>query len=265
MDGLNEALAQLQGLGTVLALKAYRVPLDSAGVIPVLPCLDHEAMLHQHVQSHLAAYLQLDGSPDIHEVVIYPGARRLQVDTASTIGEFSDAGHAALLGLLRQRFPGYSIRVHGPSLWRGERRVAAACRGQVSLREVLLGEPDDRVKRQIDRLQMIGSLMEKESRVASWGVRTITAQLLAAVGALVYAGIGYVAPQLGEGLASDLRYTVVGSLGAVFLYYGMKAVQLTEMANRVWKRATEYSVILAERRRLRPSGAAPAAPPTPTR
>ena len=34
------------------------------------------------------------------------------------------------------------------------------------------------------------------------------------------------------------------------LYYGLKAVQLTEMANRVWKRAAEYSLILAARRRL---------------
>ena len=265
MDGLTEAFAQLQRLGAVLALKAYRVPLDTAGTIPVLPCLDHEAMLHQEVQPHLAAYLQLEGSQDIHEVVLYPGSRRVLVDTASTVGEFSDAGHAALLELLRQQFPGFSVRVQGPSFWRGERRVAAACRGQISLRDVLLGAPDDRAKRQVDRLLMIGALMEKESRAASWGVRTVTAQLLAAVGALVYAAFGYVVPQLGEGLVSDLRYAVVGSIGAVFLYYGLKAVQLTEMANRVWKRATEYSVILAERRRLQPSGAAPAAPPTPTR
>ena len=36
----------------------------------------------------------------------------------------------------------------------------------------------------------------------------------------------------------------------MFLYYGLKAVQLTEMANRVWKRSAEYGLILAERRRL---------------
>ena len=39
-------------------------------------------------------------------------------------------------------------------------------------------------------------------------------------------------------------------LGAVFLYYGMKAVQLTEMSTRVWKRGAEYTLILSERRRL---------------
>jgi hypothetical protein len=36
----------------------------------------------------------------------------------------------------------------------------------------------------------------------------------------------------------------------VFLYYGMKAVQLTEMSNRVWKRTAEYNLILSERKRL---------------
>ena len=41
-----------------------------------------------------------------------------------------------------------------------------------------------------------------------------------------------------------------GLLGAAFLYYGLKAVQLTEMANRVWKRTAEYNLILSERKRL---------------
>jgi hypothetical protein len=37
----------------------------------------------------------------------------------------------------------------------------------------------------------------------------------------------------------------------VFLLYGgLKAVHLTEMANRVWKRSAEYGLILSERRRL---------------
>jgi uncharacterized membrane protein YuzA (DUF378 family) len=49
---------------------------------------------------------------------------------------------------------------------------------------------------------------------------------------------------------SSLRYGVVGLLGAYFLYYGLKAVQLTEMANRVWKRSAEYGLILSERKRL---------------
>ena len=48
-----------------------------------------------------------------------------------------------------------------------------------------------------------------------------------------------------------MQYVVIGVLGAWFLYYGLKAVQLTEMSNKVWKRAVEYNLILEERRRLR--------------
>jgi hypothetical protein len=55
---------------------------------------------------------------------------------------------------------------------------------------------------------------------------------------------------LGETQVSALQTAVVGVAGAAFLYYGMKAVQLTEMANRVWKRSAEYGLILAERKRL---------------
>ena len=47
-----------------------------------------------------------------------------------------------------------------------------------------------------------------------------------------------------------IRYVVVAVVGGIFLYYGVKAVQLTERANRVWKRSTEYGLILNERRRL---------------
>jgi len=38
--------------------------------------------------------------------------------------------------------------------------------------------------------------------------------------------------------------------GVFLLYAGLKAVHLTEMANRVWKRSAEYGLILSERRRL---------------
>ena len=55
--------------------------------------------------------------------------------------------------------------------------MATACRAQVSLRDVLIGTNSAAVKANIDRLQTIGSLMEKQSRVASWGVRTVTGPL----------------------------------------------------------------------------------------
>jgi hypothetical protein len=242
-------LARLGRCGTVLALKIYRVSADPAQW-PVLPCLDHEAMLHQHVAPHVSAYVLEPTLAEIHEIGVYPATQRVVVDTISTIGEFSELSHQRLLGAIRTEFPGYRIAVKHPSWWRGERRVAEACRAQITLRDVLVGDPSDRLKRQIEKLQMVGALMEKQSRVASWGVRTITGPLLAGAGVVLYSVLAALAPTFGIGNVTMLQYSIIGTLGAIFLYYGLKAVQLTDMANRVWKRASEYSLILAERRRL---------------
>ena len=168
----------------------------------------------------------------------------------STWGESSEPSRLRLMGLIAQRFPGYATRVKGPSWWRGERRVASACRAQVALRDVLLGSDMAAVRVQIDRLQRIGSLMEKQSRVASWGVRTVTGPMLATAGVVSYMVLGLLTSRIGEDGVTALRYAFIGLLGAWFVYYGLKAVQLTEMANRVWKRTAEYNLILSERRRL---------------
>lgn len=246
----------LADIGRVLSVKLYRVSLERSPDVPVLPCLDHEAMLHGGVPAHAAAYLLNARSSDLHELVYIPSRARIEIDAVSTWGECSVEAQQRLLQTLRQRFPGCRVVIHGPSWWRGERRVAEACRAQVTLRDVLLGADLERTKVAIDRLQTIGSLMEKESRVASWGVRTVTAPLLAAAGVVTFQILAGLQGWLGEAGVTGLQYTVVGSLGAVFLYYGLKAVQLTEMANRVWKRGAEYTLILAERRRLRTSTAA---------
>jgi hypothetical protein len=120
----------------------------------------------------------------------------------------------------------------------------------VSLRDVLLSGDTATVKSQIDRLQTIASLMEKHSRAASWGVRTITGTVLAAAAFVLFGIFGFLTPTLGETGVTYLRYALISLIGAVFLYYGMKAVQLTEMSNRVWKRTAEYNLILTERKRL---------------
>jgi hypothetical protein len=249
-DSARQALEALKSFGPVLAVKLYRLTLEPAPAIPILPCLDHEAMLHETVAPHAAAYLQDASSGDLHELVVIPARRRIEVDTVSTWGENSAPSHARLLAMLADRFREYSVRVRGPSWWRGEKRVANACRAQVSLRDVLLGQDTASTKSQIDRLQTIASLMEKQSRVASWGVRTITGTVLAAAAFVLFAAFGFLTPTLGEAGVTYLRYALTGVLGAVFLYYGMKAVQLTEMSNRVWKRTAEYNLILAERKRL---------------
>jgi hypothetical protein len=244
------SLAALEGVGRILAIKLYRLTVSPPPAVPVLPCLDHEAMLHDGIAPHVAAYLHDHTTGDLHELVIIPRERRIEIDTVSTWGECSDEARRRMADLVTQRFPGHRIRTKGPLWWRGERRVATACRAQVSLRDVLMGGDIARVKADIDRLQTIGSLMEKESRVASWGVRTVTGPLLAAAGVVFYLVLGGLAARFGETSVTALRYGLISVLGAWFLYYGLKAVQLTEMSNRVWKRTAEYNLILTERRRL---------------
>ena len=247
---VEQALEALRMFGPIFSVKLYRLKLDPPSAVPVIPCLDHEAMLHQHVDPHAATYLQERTSGDLHEVVFIPAKRQIQVDTFSTWGESSPQSHTRLLAWLATSFPTYRIAVTHPAWWRNERRVAEACRAQVSLRDVLLGEDMNAVKAGIDRLQMIGTLMEKHSRVASWSVRTLTGPILTVVAVIAFLVLGTLTPRLGEAGVTALRYAFVGMLGAWFLYYGLKAVQLTGIANRVWKRAAEYSLILAERRRL---------------
>lgn len=247
---MRQIFDAVTAFGPILAIKLYRLPLDAPATVPTLPCLDHEAKLHDTVAPHVSVYLQDQVSGELHEVAFMPSRQQIDIDAASTLGEHTEASRARLLALLRDRFPGYHIRVHEPSRWRGERRVAAACRAQLTLREVLTGTDFERLGRRVHRLQIVGTLMEKPSRVASWGVRTVTGPVLAAVGFLAYELLGSIALRIGDTAVSQLRYGVVGLLGAVFLYYGLKAVQLTDMANQVWKRSAEYSLILAGRQRL---------------
>jgi hypothetical protein len=246
----DRVLDALRPFGPVLAIKLYRMPRANAPDVPTLPCLDHEAMLHEGIAPHAAAYVQESSSGDLHEIVWVPAEGRIELDTVSTWGEHSAESQARLIALIKERLPDYRLDVHGPSWWRGEGRVANACRAQVSLRDVLLGTDSAAVKANIDRLQTIGALMEKQSRVASWGVRTLTGPLLAGAGVATYLVLGGLTPWLGEVGVTVLRYSVITLLGALFLYYGLKAVQLTEMSNRVWKRTAEYNLILAERKRL---------------
>ena len=246
----ERVLGALTAFGPILAVKLYRLTPARVPAVPLLPCLDHEAMLHEGIPPHAAAYVQDATSGDLHEVVCIPARRQLEIDTISTWGECSPESHQRLRALAAAHFGGYRVRVLRPSWWRGEQRVATACRAQVSLRDVLLGTDIPGVKARIDRLATIGALMEKQSRVASWGVRTVTAPLLAAAGALTFIVLGALRPSLGEGGVTLLRYAVIGVLGTAFLYYGLKAVQLTAMSNRVWKRTAEYHLILVERQRL---------------
>src|SRR5688572_17131070 len=249
VEGL-QLLEVLKDFGPVLAIKLYRVGRGPGPDVPYIPCLDHEAMLHEHVAAHAAAYVQEAASGDLHEVVVVPSARRLEIDPVSTWGEHSPESRARLVQLLSARMPGYRIRMKGLSWWRGDRRVANVCLAQVSLRDVLLGTDTAAVKAGIERLQAVAGLMEKHSRVGSWGVRTVTGPLLAAAGVMTFVLLGSFTESWGGVTVTWLRYAIIGALGAAFLYYGIKAVHLTEISNRVWKRTAEYNLILAERKRL---------------
>ena len=246
--------AELPSLVRLRAVKLYRLQVDIAAAVPRLPCLDHEAVLHESIPPHAAAYVEDPESGELHELVLTPSRRRVEIDPASTLHEHTEAGQARLIAGLRTRFPDFTVAVDGMSWLRGDRRVARACRAQVTLRDVLLGADFDRIARGLERLRTVATLMEKQSRVASWSVRTVTGPLLAAVGFVVYQGLGRLAPDLGEPAVDTLQALVLGVVGAVFLYYGLRAVHLTEMANRVWKRSAEYGLIIAERRRLAGDG-----------
>lgn len=249
MDEINPFFHTLGEFTTVLAVKLYRLRVDLPTPVPQLPCLDHEAMLHGGIAPHAAAYVE-DRNGHLHEVVFIPERRRIDVEVVSTLGECSPEGHQQFVAALRQRFAGQRVHVLGTSWLKGDVRVASACRAQVSLRDVLLGPDLDRTKVAVDRLQTISSLMEKESRVASWGARTVMTPFLAVAGFLTYLILGSLAPRIGGSWVDGIRYAVITVLGGFFVYYGLKAVHLTEMANRVWKRSAEYGLILAERRRL---------------
>jgi hypothetical protein len=250
MSDAQRFIDSLQAFSTVLAVKLYRMPLAGPARLPVLPCLDHEAMLHEGIEPHAAAYVQ-DANGHIHEAVYIPGVRRLEVEVASTLGECSTEARQQFIDELRRRFPDHTVRLMKPSRIRGEYRVMNACRAQVTLRDVLLGENLDKTKASIERLQLISSLMEKQSRSASWGARTVMTPLIAVAGFLTYEVLGSLGGRIDGTALSAIRYIVVSVVGGAFLYWGVKAVQLTEMANRVWKRSAEYSLIVNERRKLR--------------
>ena len=262
MDSEHETIAcqrffdSLTELCVVRSIKLYRFKLDPVPRVPVLPCLDHEAMLHEGIPRHAAAYVEDRASRDIHEILFVPSTSLIELDVVSTSDEHSSRSRERLLGQLKERFPSYTVKTNKPSYFRGDRRVMQACRAQVSLREILHSDDFDRLDGALEKLRTIAALMEKESRVASWGLQTLTIPLLVAAGFLLVFVAGDFGVWLGSGWVRPLQTVLMGALAAAFLYYGINAVHLTEMANRVWKRATEYGLIVSERRRLknRPHG-----------
>lgn len=241
---------------TVLAAKTHRVSLGAAP-FAVIACLDHEAQLGGRTFPHVSCYVA-DAQGALHEVGFQPHGRRVTIDRASTWAETDEAAHEALLQRLRELFPRHRLRVKGPSYLRGDEHVAELVRAQVRLRDVLEAGDDERVRWQLEQLRAIADLMEKQSRVSSWAVRTLTSPLLAAAGVASYVVLGAAfRDRLSAAQIEALRYGVLALLGGAFLYVGLKAVHLTEMGTRVWKRATEYRLIVEARRRQAMSSDSP--------
>ncbi len=233
----------------VRAAKTYRVAVEGANGVPLLPCLDHEAKLHASYEPHVSAYLEEAEGGELHEVACYPSRSVLVVDLVSTSGEHGEASYRRLRDFLSKKFPTYAVHEHHPSWLRGDRRAIDASRAQVKLRDVLLASDWERLDASLERLRAVAGLMEKESRVASWGIRTAGTPILAAAGVLIYVLLELCAGSLGEWWTSALRYSFLALLGGILMYVGLKAVHLTEISNRVWKRSAEYGLILDERRR----------------
>jgi hypothetical protein len=229
----------------ILTIKLYRLHLDPAPRVPILPCLDHEALLHEGVAPHVAAYVR-DRDGFLHEVVFTPKENRIEVDAVSTLHECTPEAQAKFVSALKTQFSGNDVQVTDVSWLKGDRRVANAVRAQVSVREVLTGSDFVGIRLALDRLKIISSLMDKQSRVAWWGALTLMAPFFAVV-ALAMLGSRNAAP--GAAWVTIVRYALTLA-GAFLIYSGLKAVHLSEMASRVWKRTAEYGLILDERQRL---------------
>ena len=68
--------------------------------------------------------------------------------------------------------------------------------------------------------------------------------------ALLHEGIACHAAACVQDRSGNLHESIIGLVGGFFLSYGLRAVHLTQMANRVWKRTAEYGLIVNGRRRL---------------
>lgn len=239
----------------LLAVKAYRVELPDS-LLPVVPCLDHEAHLQGRFPPHVSVYLE-DGEGDLHEVGFVPTRRRVLLDCGATLAETAPEARRRMLRQLEALFPDHQVSHKAPSLLRGDARVSSVVRAQLRLREVLCAEDTSSLDWRLEQLRAIADLMEKESRVSSWAVRTLTTPVLAAAGVSLWWVLGLFARWLQPAQVELLRYGVLALMGGGFLWVGLKAVHLTEMGTRVWKRATEYRLILKARERLAKSRAAP--------
>ena len=108
-DDCLRVLTALERFGQVRAVKAYRLRVDLTPPVPHLPCLDHEAMLHEGIAPHAAAYVEDRDSGELHEIVLTPSKRRIEIDLASTLHEHTLAGQVRLLERVARAISGIQL------------------------------------------------------------------------------------------------------------------------------------------------------------
>jgi|GEM_PF-1619253 hypothetical protein len=233
----------------VLSLKTYRIPLTlDDGSIPITPCLSHEAQLHEHDLPHVGGYVQHCETGRLMGLVYVPLMRRIIVEEESP-----DAEHeiTEICTFLRLRFPEHDVRVARLRAYSAYVRARVVAEAHLPIIDVLTSDDYEPVQMHLSQLNGIAVLMEKESRVSSWGIRTAYAPLAAAVAFVLILLFPSKAAGVTEYEWLDwMRIVLLLLFGASFLYYGLKAVQLTKTATRLNKRIREYEFVLDWRARV---------------
>jgi hypothetical protein len=233
----------------LLAVKSYRVALRAPLELPIIPCLDHEATIHERTDPHISVYLR-DRRDALHELTYYPEQCRIVLPSDSTLGDYDERARRELHQRLVQLFPECRFTSQRLSWLRADRRVAQTTQAHAPLREVLLAPDLERIDEALRRLSVIATLIEKNSRVSSWSVRTAYSPLVAAFGLVLYLALHGAAGELLSASGRELtRYGLLAAFGALLVYFGLRAVHLTQIGARLWKRAEEYRLIVQSRRR----------------
>ena len=68
----NQFFSDVETFSHLRAMKLYRLHVAQAQTVPRIPCLDHEAMLHEGIAPHAAAYVEDRETGELHEIVLIP-------------------------------------------------------------------------------------------------------------------------------------------------------------------------------------------------
>ena len=236
----------------LLSLKTFRIDLPRCNGLPCTPCLSHEVQLHAHDVPHVGGYVQDRETGALMGVVYVPLMRQIIVEE-ETVG--TEREMESCQRFLQIRFPEHDVRVtrlKNNSAYNRARDVAEA---HLPLLDVLTEIEHEPLRIQLAQLNGIATLMEKESRVTSWGMRTAYAPLAAAIAFVLVLVFPSQATGLSDFAWMDwMRLALLLLFGGGFLYYGLKAVQLTKTATRLNKRIREYEFVLDWKAQFRTTG-----------